>query len=394
LDETGVTMDFAADTTVKQQNDLIDALANDITINTAGDGTVASATLGGGGGYTLTAVGGTAVTGEDVTAGSTFEIRDADSNVIATLELDSATAGTTGGDIVISFNDDGTLGADAAEASTSDIIAATAPTAPTDTVEIESGLEITMGDVSFGDDATVAQQNDLLSAITTDGISFTTTSTGAGANGITDIAASLGDYTFSEIDLTSTDAQTLTISDADGNEVGSVSITLNANAATFTTTIDTDGAIVDAEAYTGGTKASAAGLKLLIGASSESADQIAVSVSDMHASGLLGLEDGETTLDMNTADAALAAMDNINAAIETVSDQRATLGAVQNRLEQTIQNLTTTAENMSAAESRIRDVDMAKEMTQFTKSSILSQAAQAMLAQANAQPQGVLQLLG
>lgn len=83
----------------------------------------------------------------------------------------------------------------------------------------------------------------------------------------------------------------------------------------------------------------------------------------------------------------------INTAIEDVSAERAKLGAMQNRLEHTINNLGTTSENLSASESRIRDVDMAKEMMEFTKNNILSQASQAMLAQANMQPQSVLQLL-
>ncbi|TVX89448.1 flagellin [Paenibacillus agilis] len=83
----------------------------------------------------------------------------------------------------------------------------------------------------------------------------------------------------------------------------------------------------------------------------------------------------------------------IQTAINTVSGLRSNLGAVQNRLEHTINNLGTTAENLQAAESRIRDVDMAKEMSNFTKNNILNQAATAMLAQANQQPQGVLQLL-
>lgn len=90
---------------------------------------------------------------------------------------------------------------------------------------------------------------------------------------------------------------------------------------------------------------------------------------------------------------ALNAIDSVKAAIRTVSDQRAALGAVQNRLEHKISNLDNTVENVSAAESRIRDVDIAKEMTNFTKNNILSQAATAMLAQANAAPQGVLSLL-
>lgn len=83
----------------------------------------------------------------------------------------------------------------------------------------------------------------------------------------------------------------------------------------------------------------------------------------------------------------------IDTAITSVSEQRSNLGATQNRLEHTITNLTTTKENLSEANSRIRDVDMAEEMMEFTKSNILSQAATAMLAQANQMPQGVLQLL-
>lgn len=83
----------------------------------------------------------------------------------------------------------------------------------------------------------------------------------------------------------------------------------------------------------------------------------------------------------------------VNAAINTVSSQRANLGALQNRLQHKINNLDTSAENLQAAESRIRDLDMAKEMTEFTKNNILVQAATSMLAQANAAPQGVLQLL-
>ncbi|ASB87181.1 flagellin Hag [Bacillus sonorensis] len=84
---------------------------------------------------------------------------------------------------------------------------------------------------------------------------------------------------------------------------------------------------------------------------------------------------------------------SIDDAIKQVSTQRSKLGAVQNRLEHTINNLGASSENLTAAESRIRDVDMAKEMSEFTKNNILSQASQAMLAQANQQPQNVLQLL-
>lgn len=97
--------------------------------------------------------------------------------------------------------------------------------------------------------------------------------------------------------------------------------------------------------------------------------------------------------DISTREQAAGTITAIDDAIKQVSDQRSSLGAVQNRLEHTINNLGTSSENLTAAESRIRDVDMAKEMMEMTKNNILQQAAQAMLAQANQQPQGVLQLL-
>lgn len=100
-----------------------------------------------------------------------------------------------------------------------------------------------------------------------------------------------------------------------------------------------------------------------------------------------------TTVSLKDNANATAAIANLDNAITTVSGERSKLGANQNRLEHTINNLGTSAENLTAAESRIRDVDMAKEMMEFTKNNILTQAAQAMLAQANQQPQGVLQLL-
>jgi len=98
-------------------------------------------------------------------------------------------------------------------------------------------------------------------------------------------------------------------------------------------------------------------------------------------------------IDVSTVSKANSAITTINKAINSVSTHRAKLGASQNRLEHTINNLKTTNENMTAAESRIRDTDMAKEMAAFTKNNILNQAAQSMLSQANQQPQGVLSLL-
>ncbi|MCM3029679.1 flagellin Hag [Niallia sp. MER 6] len=114
-----------------------------------------------------------------------------------------------------------------------------------------------------------------------------------------------------------------------------------------------------------------------------------VTFADMQASAL-GIDAVDISTDAATASTAISTIDD---AIKLVSDERSQLGAKQNRLEHTINNLNTSSENLTAAESRIRDVDMAKEMMNQTKNSILSQAAQAMLAQANQQPQGVLQLL-
>lgn len=120
---------------------------------------------------------------------------------------------------------------------------------------------------------------------------------------------------------------------------------------------------------------------------------ITLSIANMKAASL-GV--GTASVKITNTSAAVsisAAISIINKAIDTVSTERSKLGALQNRLEHTINNLSTSSENLSAAESRIRDVDMAKEMMIYSKNNILTQAAQAMLAQANQQPQNVLQLL-
>ena len=130
------------------------------------------------------------------------------------------------------------------------------------------------------------------------------------------------------------------------------------------------------------------GLTLQIGDTSEDFNQMTVSVSDMHTVAL-----GIADIDISTQAGAKTAVGKIKSAINSVSSTRGDLGAIQNRLEHTINNLSVTSENMTAAESRIRDVDMANEMMAYTKNNILVQSSQAMLAQANQLPQGVLQLL-
>ncbi|MDL2220805.1 flagellin, partial [Eubacteriales bacterium OttesenSCG-928-N14] len=117
-------------------------------------------------------------------------------------------------------------------------------------------------------------------------------------------------------------------------------------------------------------------------------DTLQINIEKMDATTL-----GVKTTSVADRESASKAITIVDDAVNRVSSQRARLGALQNRLQHKINNLDTSAENLQAAESRIRDLDMAKEMTEFTKNNILSQASTAMLAQANAAPQGVLQLL-
>ena len=120
-----------------------------------------------------------------------------------------------------------------------------------------------------------------------------------------------------------------------------------------------------------------------------SGQTIKISVTKMSASNI-----GVSGLSVSSNVKAGEAMSKIQLAIQSVSSQRSKLGAIQNRLEHTINNLNTTSENTSAAESRIRDTDMASEMVEYSKNNILQQAGQSMLAQANQANQGVLSLLG
>jgi flagellin len=152
-----------------------------------------------------------------------------------------------------------------------------------------------------------------------------------------------------------------------------------------------------------------AGLKFQVG--SNEGQVVEITFGDMSAStlGIAGtrtetqtvdgqevtreVETTDTAVDVSTASGSASAITVINDAIEAVSEERSKYGAMQNRLEHTINNLSVSAENLQAAESRIRDVDMAKEMVDFSKDKIISQSGNAMLAQANMNPQNVLQLL-
>ena len=172
-----------------------------------------------------------------------------------------------------------------------------------------------------------------------------------------------------------------------------------------------DGANAGNKLFTGAFAAStkegsAGGLKLQIGETSGASDKLTVSVESFYTEDLFAgmgeaaLKNNDTssveggkTINISNQDLASTAAENIRTVINDVSSQRAKLGAMQNRLDYTQNNLDTASENITSANSRIRDTDMAKQMMSYTQGNVLTQAAQAMLAQANQQPSNVLQLL-
>lgn len=207
---------------------------------------------------------------------------------------------------------------------------------------------------------TVSQLN---SATLPAGVTFATTK----KNGVYTIKANVAKGTATAASAEKYEGLTITFKPTEALSADATS--------TFTVAANADGSV-------GG------GLTLQVGTTNDSFNKVTVSVGDMSAKGL-----GLNGLDVSTADAARTSIQTINDAINKVSTNRGNLGALQNRLEHAINNLNTTAENMDSANSAIRDTDMAKEMMNYTKMNILSQAAQAMLAQANQQPQNILQLL-
>ncbi len=172
-----------------------------------------------------------------------------------------------------------------------------------------------------------------------------------------------------------------------GNKGGGV-LTLQSRANVATTTKLSTEAEVKAQIKVSGSAGSGQALTLQIGDTSDSFNQIQVSIKDCHVGSL-----GISAIDISKQTNAQAAVSKIKDAINYVSDVRGTLGATQNRLDHTINNLSVMTENIQDAESTIRDTDVADEMMAYTKNNILIQSAQAMLAQANQVPQGVLQLL-
>lgn len=134
-------------------------------------------------------------------------------------------------------------------------------------------------------------------------------------------------------------------------------------------------------------------LEFQIGPTSESCDRISIEINDMSSKGLSNIEGTKLSIDISTPKAMDETLKGIDYAISKVTIQRTTLGAVENRLSYTMNNLETTETNLTEAESRIRDADMAEEMLNYTKYAMLSQVAMAMLAQANKQNESILKLL-
>ncbi|WP_195556460.1 flagellin [Anaerotruncus colihominis] len=220
--------------------------------------------------------------------------------------------------------------------------------------------------------------------------------------------------------LSADDTITVNIS---GNSVGTITVTASDNTVVFTTTqtgkgfysitadvskvtdesvkkawagvtinFSVDQACDTTKNYAAGEQKFTAGknesMQLQIGDTADSFNQLKVGIGSMSSAAL-----GVDKVDISSQEGAAKAIDIIRNAIDRVSSQRASLGATQNRLEYTINNLDTASENLQSANSRIRDTDMAKMMMEYTKMNVLTQSAQAMLAQANQQPQSVLQLL-
>jgi flagellin len=208
---------------------------------------------------------------------------------------------------------------------------------------------------------------------------------GVSAGGIDIAGAAAGTYSIVD------GGTDLTVSNSDGDSVTIAGGTMSAGAQTlniqeFGITISTESGF--GAAGLNGTNIVVTGGTVEFQTGANSGENMDLSIGNMSSTGL-----GVNGDNLSDKAASQTALDNVETAINTVSKQRSDLGAKQNRLEHRIKNLDTSSENLQAAESRIRDVDMAKEMMNFTKNNILQQAAQAMLAQANQAPQGVLQLL-
>jgi len=281
--------------------------------------------------------------------------------------VNEAKASLTLGTLEITSKEDGVLG----NAQSVEIVKASTNSADTSVAVTGGKLVITLGTDSSGAiDAAKATNTVIAAAITSDG-TF-------------DVNAGTGTETQAIRSTTSLSGGVDAVADAPAKD-GAASLQIGANQSQqFTVTINDMRA--SALGIAGTASGTASGKDGGVTGASFVAISPANTLSDVSNA-------GETALDISDATKASAATKVLDQAIKNVSAERSRLGAYQNRLEHTTNNLKTSSENLTAAESRVRDVDMAKEMMTQTKNSILAQAAQAMLAQSNQTPQGVLQLL-
>lgn len=190
---------------------------------------------------------------------------------------------------------------------------------------------------------------------------------------------------FTDYDFAVTAAGKITITQKQGKEADKESMRISLDGKTATVNVEKVGVSAKDEEVSEG--------KAHVQVGANAKQSMSIEIGDMRAKALeIKKEDG-SSLSVASAEDANKAIEAFDAALNKVSSQRANLGAVQNRLEYTISNLDNTAENLTSAESTLRDVDMASEMMEYSKNNILNQAAQAMISQANQQPQNVLQLL-
>ena len=255
--------------------------------------------------------------------------------------------GTTGADLLINLADDNSNGLGLATGDTIKI-----------SWDVDGALKTTTVNVASG-----TTLSNLLSGIT--GVAGGGATAATGASGALTITGTAAGFTGA------VEGMTFEVTGADGTDKTDAA---NVLSSFKETTAAKEGNAIDGR------------VTLQIGANA--GQTMKVSIGDMSADAL-----GVANLDISTQDGANVAISVLDTATAKVSAQRATLGAVQNRLEHTINNLNTASENLTSAQSQIADVDMAAEMSEYTKNNVLAQAAQSMLAQANQQPQQVLSLL-
>jgi len=310
-------------------------------------------------------------------------------------------------DLAVQASNSGTNGQSARDAGQAELAALRTEVDRISSTTRFGSVNLLDGTFGTGGTATVASTLDADGSYTIATASSVLTVTFGGAmSALGTVTANLtaATYTFSNMatEIQSKLRSTLLAGNASQAEMASrVTVTGAASGAGSTLSVRIDGVTSGASVTLGGASnaitllsatavsVTQAGQRFQVGSGTTGAEQISFGISGASASAL-GITSISISTDDTTTNAAITALD---AAISTVSSNRGAIGALQNRFESMVANLATTTENLTASESRIRDVDMAAEMVEFTKNQVLSQAGTAMLAQANQIPQGILSLL-